>query len=350
MERIREALPKLKLKQHLTSFGLLEDVDSELNITQFSNGYSNLTYLLESEGKSFVLRCPPKGAIKRGHDMGREYKVLSALSKAYTIAPKPYLFTEDASIIGSAFYIMEKIEGIILTTKEAHKRNVSSQEFSIISNTWLHQCVALHKVDYESVGLGDLGRPLGYVERQVSNWSKQYTKAATMDIPEANQLMVWMNENQPKEYNHSFIHNDYKYDNVVFEDDTWKTISSILDWEMCTIGDPLMDLGTSLAYWIMETDNSAMHILNSPTSMAGNPSRSEIVQKYAELSGKKVDNIVFYYAFGLFKIAVIVQQIFYRYKAGLTKDPKFAHLDKACDMFCKMGWQAVQKNRIENYM
>lgn len=350
MDKVRDLLPKTEIKTFLRKQDIIQNAESELTITQYSNGYSNLTYLLEIEEKSYVLRCPPKGAVKRGHDMSREFKVLSCLEGNYKLGPKPYIYTDDQSVIGSPFYLMEKIEGIILTTKEAKKREVTPTAFRVLSNTWLELFVRLHQVDYKAIGLQDLGLPEGYVERQVSNWGKQYLKAATMDIPEAQHLMQWMQDNQPIHYDHTFIHNDYKYDNVVFRDDSWKEIVAVLDWEMCTIGDPMMDLGTSIAYWMQASDGPAVQVLPSPTLMAGNPSRSDLVQAYALKSGRDVDNIVFYYAFGLFKIAVIVQQIFYRYKAGLTKDIKFANLDKACAMFCKMGWQAVQRNRIENFM
>lgn len=346
MDKVREALPKEKLKSYLQEVGLIKDSSSPLVVQQYTNGYSNLTYLLEIESQSFVLRCPPKGAVKRGHDMSREYKVLSSLHGTYDIGPKPYLYTEDLNIIGSSFYLMEKIEGIILTGKEAAKRKVKPADFGTIAGNWMKQFVELHNVDYKAIGLEDFGRPDGYVERQVRNWSKQYLKAATMDLPEATKLMTWLSEHQPKEYEHAFIHNDYKYDNVVFRDDSWNEISAVLDWEMCTIGDPLMDLGTSLAYWMRPDDGPAAHIIPAPTLMDGNPSRAEVVEMYAKQSGKNVDHIVFYYAFGLFKIAVIVQQIFYRYQAGLTKDEKFAELDKACALFCKKGWAAVEKGRI----
>ncbi len=345
-----EILPKNSILNYLLEEGFISHVDHELTIHQYSNGYSNLTYLLQVEGKEFVLRHPPKGATKRGHDMSREYKVLSNLQKSFDASPKTYSFCDDDSIIGVPFYLMEKVEGIIITNKEAHVRKIGPSDFKKISEEWMSMFVRLHNLDYEHIGLSDLGRPNGYVERQVSNWGKQYLKAATMDIPEAGKLMTWMQDHQPKEYSHSLIHNDYKYDNVVFKDDGWSEINAILDWEMCTLGDPLMDLGTSIAYWMMPSDGPIAQVLLSPTLLDGNPSRTELVHQYSLKSGRDINDIVFYYVYGLFKIAVIVQQIYYRYHSGLTQNKKFAHLDKACQAFCQMGWQAVQKNRIENYM
>jgi len=343
-----EELNEQPLKEYLVKKDLIKNANSVLEVSQFSTGFSNLTYLLEIEEKEYVLRRPPFGAIKRGHDMGREFKVLSGLNKTFTKAPKVYAYTEDKDVLGASFYVMERVHGIVLSAKEAKKRQVSAEEFPIIANNWMDTFVELHKVDYEAIGLGDLGKPDGYVERQVRNWGKQYLKAATEDIPEAHKVMEWLDENQPKEYIHALIHNDYKYDNVVFKDDTWQELNAILDWEMCTLGDPLMDLGTSIAYWSMASD--ADIIVNgwpSPTTMAGNPSRMELVEMYAQKSGRPVNNLVFYYAFGLFKIAVIIQQIYYRYHKGLTQDERFANLNQATQLFCLMAWQSIQKNRIE---
>mgnify|MGYP000262382668 CR=1 FL=1 len=343
-----EELNEPTLKAYLQQNGLIENVNSDLDVSQFATGFSNLTYLLQIEGKELILRRPPVGAIKRGHDMGREFKVLSGLNKGFEKAPKAHVYTEDASVIGASFYIMEKIDGIVLSAQEAKKRQVTPPEFKVIADSWLDTFVDLHALDYESVGLGDLGRPAGYVERQVRNWGKQYLKAATDDIPDAHSVMKWLDENQPKEYDFSLIHNDYKYDNVVFADNSWQKVNAVLDWEMCTLGDPLMDLGTTIAYWSMSTDNDA--IVNgfpSPTAMIGNPGRNELVEMYAKKSGRSINNLVFYYVYGLFKIAVIVQQIYYRYHKGLTKDKRFAHLNQATQLFCLMANQAIKKNRIE---
>lgn len=344
-----EGLNEIKLKQFLLENELITKVDSELTVRQFSNGFSNLTYLLEIENKEFVLRRPPFAAPKRGHDMSREFKVLRGLNSIFDKAPKAFAFTQNNDIIGAPFYIMGKVGGIVLTAQEAKSRDLKPAEFRQISNTWLNTFVAFHQLDYKIAGLEDLGRPKGYVERQVTNWGKQYLAAATDDVPAAEKVMRWMQEQQPKQYDHTLIHNDFKYDNVVFSDPSWTTITAILDWEMCTLGDPLMDLGTSLGYWTTASDPDFMKQgLKSPTIMKGNPSRTDIVQQYALKSGRSIDNLVFYYAYGLFKIAVIAQQIYYRFKHGHTKDPKFAYLNKASELCCNTAWQAIQKNQIDN--
>jgi len=343
-----EELNRVNLLKFLYKNELINDINEELRVNQFSNGYSNLTYLIESSNNSYVLRMPPVGATKRGHDMSREFKVLSRLSSGFTKVPQAFAYCEDEQILGRPFYIMEKVDGEIITYNRAQELNTAPADFGKISNSWLETFVELHLTDYKSCSLEDLGRPEGYVQRQVSNWGKQYIKAKTQEVPEATMVMEWMDANQPKTYDHCLIHNDFKYDNVVFEDTSWDNINAVLDWEMCTLGDPLMDLGTSIAYWSMPSDPPPLlEGLPSPTMLDGNPSRTEIVELYAKKSGREINNMVFYYVYGLFKIAVIVQQIFYRYQKGLTTNEKFKHLDKSSQFLCIMAMQAIQKNRIE---
>ena len=343
-----EELPAVKLKQFLQENQLIGSIESELFVKQFTHGYSNLTYLLSIENKEYVLRKPPIGAIKRGHDMSREFKVQSAVQKEFSKVPKMFAYTDDAAVLGSEFYIMEKVEGIILNFKEAKKRDIPENDYKTIANAWLDTFTELHQLDYDAIGLTNLGKPEGYVERQVTNWGKQYLKAATKDVPSAEKVMQWMQENQPKNYQHCLIHNDYKYDNVVFKDNSWKEITAVLDWEMATLGDPLMDLGTSLGYWTLASDHDFVKQgIPSPTIFEGNPMRSEIVASYAKKSGRDIHNMVFYYVFGLFKIAVIAQQIYYRYSKGLTSDPRFANLDKAAELCCNLALKSIKTNSID---
>jgi aminoglycoside phosphotransferase (APT) family kinase protein len=343
-----EELNKVLLKKYLQENDLINSLHSELMVTQFTHGYSNLTYLLAVENKEFVLRKPPIGAIKRGHDMHREFKVQSAVAGAFSKVPEMFSFSEDTTILGSDFYIMEKVDGIILNYKEAKQRNLSASAYSTIANSWLETITELHAVDYKEVGLESLGKPQGYVARQVANWGKQFLKVKTDAYPEAALVMEWMEAQQPKEYQHCLIHNDYKYDNVVFKDNSWKEIAAVLDWEMATLGDPLMDLGTSLGYWTVATDHDFVKQgMPSPTLFEGNPIRSEIAQMYAQKSGRNVDNLVFYYAFGLFKIAVIAQQIYYRYTKDFTTDVRFANLNKAAELCCKLALKAIKTKSID---
>ncbi|WP_299181045.1 phosphotransferase family protein [uncultured Aquimarina sp.] len=350
MQNVRkgEELNEKTLKSFLLKEGLINNVQSDWNVEQYTHGYSNLTYLLKIEDKEYVLRRPPFGAIKRGHDMGREFKVQSGVYKAFPKVPKMRAFTDDESVLGCPFYIMEKVDGIILSALEAKKRNIPASDFKTIADSWLNTFVKLHNIDYQEVGLEDLGKPKGYVSRQVLNWGKQYLNAVTDNVPAAGKIMKWMEEHQPIDYRYSLVHNDFKYDNVVFKDDSWKEVNAVLDWEMATLGDPLMDLGTSLGYWTMNSDHEFVQQgIPSPTIMKGNPSRSEIVELYARKSQKEIKNLVFYYAFGLFKIAVIAQQIYYRYDKGLTTDPRFAQLDKASALLCNLAWRAIQTKKID---
>ncbi len=344
-----ESLPQDSLKQYLHDCELITDIKSDVEIKRFSGGFSNLTYLLLIENKEYVLRRPPFGAVKHGHDMSREYKVLSNLYSEFSKIPKVYSFTDDASVIGAPFYIMEKANGIILDYQEAKRRAISPNGFKTISNTWLDTYVDLHNVDYKKAGLADLGKPEGYVERQVTNWTKQYEKAKTDDIPASEFVMKWLQDNQPRKSSSSLIHNDFKYDNVMFKDDSWTEITAVLDWEMCTLGDPLMDLGTSLSYWLTDADNEMLKKgLPSPTVFEGNPNRLEIVEQYSRKSGRPIHNLVFYYVYGLFKLSVIAQQIYYRYAKGYTTDKRFAHFNKHTQLLFVIAKQAIQKNRIDN--
>ena len=328
--------------------GLLTDESSPVEIRQFYNGYSNLTYLLKTGSGEYVLRRPPFSAPKRGHDMGREFRVLHHLQKVFHKIPEVYAYSEDPGILGAPFYIMEKVNGIILTEAEARKRKIAPEGFRKVADTWLDTFVELHQVDYTAAGLDSLGRPEGYVGRQVTNWGKQYLAAATEEVPTAQKVMKWMEANQPATYQYSLIHNDFKYDNIVFADDQWNEVAAVLDWEMCTLGDPLMDLGTSLGYWTTADDADFLKGgLPSPTVMPGNPSRTELVQQYALKSGRDIAHLTFYFVYGLFKIAVIAQQIYYRFKHGYTFDMRFARLNEVSALCCNTAWQAIQKKQID---
>ncbi len=343
-----EELPLEKLETYLNQ--TLPDTQGNLIIEQFPSGFSNLTYLIGLGEQLFVLRRPPFGAnIKSAHDMGREYKILSALSKTYSKAPKPLLYTEDENIIGAPFYVMERVQGVILRPKMPKEMHPDQTTMSGIANELIDTFVELHGVDYQAVGLGDLGRPEGYVERQIVGWTKRYFKAKTDEFAEIEKAAQWLADNMPKEVQPALIHNDFKYDNVVLSNEDWTKIIAVLDWEMATIGNPLMDLGTSIGYWVNPNDPDFMQMLNlTPTTISGNPTRSEVVEMYAKKSGRNVDHVIFYYIYGLFKIAVIVQQIYARYKKGYTQDQRFAKLNlvvKGCGV---MALQAISKNKIDD--
>ena len=328
----------------------LEGASGQLQIDQFPGGASNLTYLISLGEQQMVLRRPPFGSkVKSAHDMGREYRVLSTLSKSYSKAPKPLLYTEDEAIIGAPFYIMERVQGVILRKSTGLAAELGEEKISAIASSLIETMAELHGLDYNEIGLGELGRPNGYAERQVVGWTKRYFKSKTDDFPEMEKVAEWLNQNIPAKSFDSLVHNDFKHDNVVLDPDDLTKVKAILDWEMCTLGDPFMDLGTTLGYWPNKNDPPLLKMaLTFPSALPGNPSRAEFVEQYIKASGRQPENIVFYYAFGLFKIAVIIQQIYYRYKKGLTQDKRFAHFNHLVDGMGKMALRAIEKNRIED--
>jgi aminoglycoside phosphotransferase (APT) family kinase protein len=328
--RIGEELNQETLATYLNEHRIAK----EISIQQFPSGYSNLTYLIKTEEEEYILRRPPFGAnIKSAHDMEREFNVLSLLQKAgFTKVPEPILFCADESVMGAKFYLMKRVNGVILRNRVPKGMTIDPVTFKQLSKSAIDQLVQLHQLDIKSTGLDQLGKPEGYVQRQVEGWTKRYVNAQTDDIAAMNEAAEWMQKNIPTSAKASFIHNDYKYDNLVLNPDNLTEIKAILDWEMATVGDPLMDLGTTLAYWAEANDSDALKPFNL-TWMPGNMTRNEMANYYAEKSQTSIDDIVFYYVFGSFKVGVICQQIYHRYKQGYTQDPRFASLIyviKAC--------------------
>lgn len=319
-----------------------------LEIKQFPGGFSNLTYLLRAEDKEFVLRRPPFGAnIKSAHDMGREYTALSHLQPVYNKAPRPLLYCEDDSLIGAPFYVMERVQGAILRANLAVDARPSPVEMRRIAVSLVESFADLHAVDIDAAGLSDFGQAQGYVKRQIDGWTRRYVKARTGNVPEIESAAQWLADNLPPESGSSLLHNDYKYDNVVLNPQNRAEIIAVLDWEMATIGDPLMDLGSSLGYWVQADDPEILRqVALGPTMLPGNPTRAEFVELYAQKSGRSIENPVFYYVYGLFKVAVIGQQIYKRYKSGYSKDPRFAHLNYVVRVLGQTAVRAIKRGRI----
>lgn len=318
-----EEIDLAALNKFLSGYPEIGQVQSQ---KQFPGGYSNLTYLLETDRGEFILRRPPFGAaIKSAHDMGREYKVLSLLRPHYAKVPKPLVYCEDVEVIGAPFYIMERLSGVILRPAMVKSMNISPTEMRALSESLVDNLVALHALDIKQTSLDQLGKPEGYVGRQVEGWTKRYKAAQTDEIAELDQVANWLVANQPPDGPPSFLHNDYKYDNIVFRDGHFPEIIGVLDWEMSTVGDPWMDLGASLAYWCEPGDGDLAKIFNI-SWLPGNLTRREVVERYMAKSGRSVKSPVFFFVFGLFKNAVIAQQIYARWKQGHTKDPRFGEL------------------------
>lgn len=320
---------------------------SELEIRQFYGGHSNLTYSVRAEGLDAVLRRPPRGAkIATAHDMSREYRLLVALEHSAVPVPAPLAYCEDETLLGAPFYVMERVDGVILRNADHRDFDYDPESMGALSRNALATLVAIHRVDLEATGLADLGRPEGYVARQISGWTRRYENAQTDPVETMTDIATWLGNNAPAESGAALIHNDFKYDNLVLVPGT-SDVAAVLDWEMATVGDPCMDLGTTLGYWVEEGDGEAIKKLPfPPTNLPGNASRQELVELYREATGKSVDSMVFYYVFGLFKIAVIAQQIYKRYRDGNSTDPRFAGMLFAVRTLAATAQKAIEKNRI----
>ena len=306
------------------------DIEGEPTVTQFSGGASNWTYRLqyEGEGKSqdLILRRPPKGTkAKSAHDMVREYTVQKALKDAYPYVPKMVALCTDENVIGADFYVMERMEGIIPRANLPKGIDLDVEQTRALCTNVIDALVDLHQVDYkEHPDLVNLGRGEGYCERQVTGWDKRYIKAKTPNVPSFGLVRQWLSKHTPADSKTCLIHNDWRFDNVILDAADPTKVIGVLDWEMATLGDPLMDLGSALAYWVEEDDNIIMQqSRRQPTHLKGMMTRDEVVDYYLKQSGLKIDNWTFYEVFGLFRLAGIVQQIYYRYYNKQTTNPAF---------------------------
>jgi aminoglycoside phosphotransferase (APT) family kinase protein len=330
------------LRQHLAG------VSGPFTVEQFAHGHSNLTYLIRLGNAEWVLRRPPFGnQVKSAHDMGREYRVLSKLWAVYPPAPRPVLYCGDPAIVGAPFYVMERRRGIVLRRQLSSRVAIDPAMARRLSTALIDNLALLHGLDYRAAGLGDLGRPEGYVSRQVRGWTERYTRARTDDLPAIERVAGWLAARLPPESGAGLVHNDYKYDNLVLAPGDLTRIVAVLDWEMATVGDPLMDLGTTLGYWVEAGDPLPLqHAAFGPTALPGSLTRQELTARYAEQTGRDVGDVVYYYAFGLFKIAVIIQQIYARYVRGHTRDARFAQLSEVVAVLAEQADRAIATRRV----
>jgi aminoglycoside phosphotransferase (APT) family kinase protein len=319
-----------------------------LTAMQFPSGHSNLTYLVRLGDREMVLRRPPFGSkVKSAHDMGREYRVLSKLHAAYPEAPKTILHCEDLSVLGAPFYLMERIRGIILRKDPPQGLSFSADTARSLSGSFIHNLARLHSLDYARIGLADLGKPEGYLERQVRGWIERYYSSQTDDFAEVEPISTWLKEHMPASCEAALIHNDYKYDSLMLDSGDLTKIVGVLDWEMCTLGDPLADLGTALAYWVDPQDSDDLQQIRwGPTTYPGSLTRAELAERYARITGRDISHIVFYLVFARFKVAVIVQQIYYRYHQGLTRDPRFATLQEKIKTLLRSSLRCAESGSI----
>lgn len=319
------------------------------HISQFPGGASNLTYLLQYPDQEFVLRRPPFGHKARSaHDMGREFRIINQLKDAFPYCPKAYLHCVDESVIGSEFYVMERIQGVILRSDLPADLSLNASQTQTLCKSFVDRLVELHRVDYQACGLGDLGKPEGYVERQIRGWTDRYDNARTPDAPDWTQVKAWLSDKMPADHPvPAIVHNDYRFDNVLLDPANPMQIIGVLDWEMTTLGDPLMDLGNTLAYWIQADDPAPVQLMRrQPSHAPGMLSRQQFVDYYAERSGISINNFDFYYTYGLFRLAGIVQQIYYRFFHGQTQDKRFAQFIQMNKLLEHMSLQVIGKSTL----
>jgi len=318
-----ERFDELRLSEYLR--GKLEGSEKALKVRQFSGGAANLTYLLDYGVCEYVLRRPPLGPVApSSHDMTREFKVLSVLHKAFPYAPQAFLLCVDPNVIGSPFFIMDRRQGVVIR-KNLPKEFSNTPEAPLsISNALIDVLAQFHKVDYKALGLRELGKPEGFISRQVNGWYTRWGEAKHQEMAEMDEIYAWLKNNIPDSKHYSLVHNDYKLDNIMFSKNNPKEVVAVFDWDMCTLGDPLSDLGSLLSYWSEPTDPEFLRKAAMMPSENGFLFRNELLERYSKMIDRDISNIKFYHVLGIFRVIGIVAQIYIRYVRGQTQDKRFA--------------------------
>ena len=324
----------------------IEGLDDNPTITQFSGGASNWTYRLRFKDKDLILRRAPLGKKAAGaHNMPREYHLQKKLKPHYAYVPEMLAVCEDEEVLGSTFYLMERLEGVIPRKNLPRGVDWGRETIQEICHSFWDKMIELHQVDYKKEGLDDLGKGEGYIERQIIGWNKRYADAKTWNVLSGKKVMRWLESNMPPEQKLCIIHNDFRLDNVVLDASAPSNILGVLDWELAAIGDPLMDLGNSMAYWVEDDENFFIKsIRRQPSNVPGMLRRKEIIEYYGSKTGQSIDDFRFYRVYGLFRVAGIAQQIYYRYSKGFTTNKAFKkfwmisnYLIKTCENVIKKG-------------
>jgi aminoglycoside phosphotransferase (APT) family kinase protein len=320
-----------------------------LEVKQFRGGHSNLTYLLRFGEQEWVVRRPPFGPLPpSAHDMAREYRVLSRIWEAYPPAPRAILLCEDKSIIGAPFFVMQRRKGFVIPNRAPLPTGLrqTAETFRAMSEGYIEALADLHSVAYEMLDLGGLGRPDGFVRRQITGWMDRWEKAKTAEVPLMNKLGAWFLENMPPAQPPAILHNDFFLHNVMFAPDNSGKVVGVFDWEMSTLGDPMIDLGTGLNYW-READDAeevlAMSEGHAHTARPGFMKRDDLVQRYAQRSGRDVTHADYYRAWGNWKTATVVQQIYVRFVRGQTTDPRFERMGAHAPVLARQAARIVAK-------
>jgi aminoglycoside phosphotransferase (APT) family kinase protein len=317
------------------------ELEEDVEVRQFGGGASNLTYSLRDGSHDLILRRPPSGQKAKGaHDMGREYRIQDGLREVFPLVPEMVALCEDESVIGSEFYVMQRVDGIIPRRDFPPGVELDEDQARRLCTNALDVLIDLHGVDVDATPLASMNKGAGYVERQISGWSTRFRNAHTEDVGDYESVMAWLAEHQPDDVASCLIHNDFRFDNLVLDRADPTRPVGVLDWEMATVGDPLMDLGGTLAYWVQDDDDEFFRLFRrQPTNLAGMLSRAEVVDYYGERTGHSVtpEQWRFYEVYGLFRLGVIAQQIYYRYFHKQTTNEAYAifgpaaqHLEQRC--------------------
>jgi aminoglycoside phosphotransferase (APT) family kinase protein len=351
--RVGEELDAARLEPYLRdTLGITSDAlgitGGGFAIEQFPGGHSNLTYAIRIGAEEFVLRRPPFGStVKSAHDMGREYTILSRIHDVYGPAPEPLVYCEDESIIGAKFYLMRRLRGIIFRARKPEGLSLTAGDVRAACRGLMENLADMHAIDWKKAGLDVLRKEGEFVARQVEGWSRRYDGSQTDDIPNVTDVFAWCKQHTPADCDAVLIHNDYKFDNIILDANDFSKVVGVLDWEMATIGDPLFDLGVALGYWVNpderdEVGTSRCFLTEEPGSMT----RSELAGIYAARSGRNVDNLHWYYVFALIKLAVVLQQIYYRYYHGHTNDERFAPMIDSVRALAQQAANAIERGKM----
>lgn len=332
------------LQQHLPArriSGL--DLSRAPLVAQFHGGHSNLTYLLRYDDLELVLRRPPLGPLPpTAHDMAREYRWLDAIHPRFPLAPRAYLLCEDPTVAGAPFYVMERRHGLVVRAEEPPQLADRPAERRRVSRAMIETLADLHAIDVRAESLAHLGKPTGFVARQVRGWTERWLRSKTDAIPEMDALAAWLPAQLPPDAGPpAIVHGDFKLDNVMLDPADAGRLVAVFDWEMTALGDPLVDLGIFLAYWSHGTRLGPNDALASVTDRPGWFSRDEVIECYATKSGRDLSRLAFYEAFALFKVAVVIQQIYFRYQRGQTSDERFAQFDVRVRHLARKGVEAT---------
>lgn len=349
--RAGEELDLVRLDRYLRAHLELEPT-AAIEVNQFPGGHSNLTYLVRYGNREFVLRRPPMGPVApKAHDMPREYKLLSVINPHYPLAPRPVILCEDISIIGVPFYLMERRRGLIVRFKVPKEIGENLALRQRLSENVVDTLVMLHAVDIQSSGIIQIGKPAGFVTRQVRGWADRWQRSKTGELPEMDRVIDWLMDRVPAENNvdATIVHNDFKLDNIMLDAGDLTRVVAVLDWEMCTVGDPLVDVGLFLSYWTMKGTEGEADMNSSLRAVTNGPgwmTREQIIERYEAGTGRDLSRIVFYETFARFKVAVVIQQIYFRYRRGQTQDERFRNFDALVRQLTREALQLAERSGI----